>query len=197
MASQWARAWNVATGLIRSAADQALDHAGSLARSQADVLWERAYEDLTRRFERLAGRLEPEFNLGRGSGGSHGEDPRYPLHWHADFMTSPGGSAAATAHASLDDAIRAAFEGSAPAGPDVKLSVDVEHADETLRYSSGISRGGHAIAEGPSGLMEAKHGVVGCYAQIKAVLRDIGNFIDSSEPVIRDQLRECLKEADH
>jgi len=194
VASQWARACNVAAGLIRSAADKALDHAESLARSQADVLWERAYDDLQRRFERLADRLEPEFNLGHGAGGSHGEDPRHPLHWWASFMTSSGRPVTATQHASVAEAIAAAVEDSAPAGPDVGLRVDFEHTGEMLRYSSGVSRGGHTVAEGPSGVIDAADGVIGCYGQIKAVLRDIGTFIDSSEPVIRDQLRELSKD---
>jgi hypothetical protein len=82
-------AWNVAVGLIRSAADEALDHADSLARSQADVIWERAHDDLRRRFERVADQLQLEFNLGHGGGGSHGEDPGHPLHWQASFMRCP------------------------------------------------------------------------------------------------------------
>ena len=190
MASQWARAWNVAAGLIRSAADQALDHADILARSQADVLWERAYEDLQRHFEWLADRLEPQFNLGHSAGGGHGEDLAHPLHWCASFMTSSGRPTTATRHASVAEAIRAAVEDSAPAGPDVGFRVDFEHTGGTLRYSSGVSRGGHSVAEGPSCVINAPHGVIGCYGQIKAVLRDIGSFIDSREPVIRDQLRE-------
>lgn len=190
VASQWGRAWNVAAGLLRGAADQALDHADSLAKSQADVLWERAYDDLQKCFERLAGRLEPEFNLGHGAGGSHGEDPGYPLHWWASFMMSSGRPVTGTRHASIAEAIRTALEDSAATGPELGFRVDFEHAGGTLRYSSGVSRGGHTIAGGPAGFIDAPHGVIGCYGQIKAVLRDIGNFIDSSEPVIRDQLRK-------
>lgn len=172
----------MAAGLIRSAADQAVDHADRLARSQADVLWERAYDELQGRFERLADRLQPDFNLGHGGGGSHGEDPGLPVLWWASFMTSSGRPVTATRQASVAEAIRAAFEDSAPAGPDVGLRVEFEHSGRTFRYSSGVSRGGHTIAEGPSGVIDAPHGVIGCYGEIKAVLRGIGNFIDCSEP---------------
>lgn len=37
VASQWPQAWNVTVGLIRGDADQALDHADSLAWSQAGM----------------------------------------------------------------------------------------------------------------------------------------------------------------
>jgi hypothetical protein len=193
VASQWARAWNVAVGLIRSAADQALDQADKLALSQADVLWERAYDDVHSRFKQLADRLQPEFNLGHSSGGNHGENPEHPLHWYASFITSSGRPVTVIRHASFAEAIRT-FEDSAPAGPDVGLWVDFEHTGGTLRYSSGVSRGAHTVAEGPSGVIDAPHGVIGCYGQIKAVLRDIGNFIDSSDPVVRDQLREASRD---
>jgi hypothetical protein len=193
VASQWERAWTVAVGLIRSAADQALDHADNLARSQADVLWERAYDDLQRHFDRLADQLQPEFNVGHAAGGSHGEDSGHPLEWWASFRTSSGQTMRVTGYSPVDEAIRAAFLGNARGGPDVGLRVDFEHAGRTLRYSSGVSRGGHTVSEGPSGVIDAPHGVIACYGQIKAVLRDLGNFIDNSEPVVRDQLRELSK----
>jgi hypothetical protein len=104
-------------------------------------------------------------------------------------MTSSARPMTATRDASVAEAIRAAFEESAPGGPDVGLRVDFEHTGGTLRYSSGVSRGGHTVAEGPAGVIDVPHGVTGSYGQIKTVLRDIGNFIDSGEPVIRDQLR--------
>lgn len=88
MASQWARAWSIAGGLIRSAADQALDHADDLAQSQADALWERAFDDLNRHFARLAALVQAEFNVGWSIGGTAGEDWDYPLHWWAEFSSS-------------------------------------------------------------------------------------------------------------
>jgi hypothetical protein len=156
VASHWARAWNIAAGLVRSVADQALDHADCLARSQADVLWERAFDDLQRRFERFADRLEPEFNLGHAVGGSHGEDPRHPLHWWASVMTSSMRPVTATRLASVAEAIRAAHEDSA-AGLDVGFRVDFEHTGGTLRYGSCVLRGGQTVAAGPTGLIDAPH----------------------------------------
>jgi len=67
---------------------------------------------------------------------------------------------------------------------------DVEHAGGTLQHGSGVGRGGHAVAEDPSGAIDAPRGVIGSYGMVKAAVRDIGAFIDGSEPVIRGQLRE-------
>ena len=50
----------------------------------------------------------------------------------------------------------------------------------------------------PPGVIDASNGLIACYGQIKAVLREIGNFIDSSERVIRDELTKPPKdEAGH
>jgi hypothetical protein len=81
-----------------------------------------------------------------------------------------------------------------PVGPDIGLRVDFEHTGGTLRHSSGASRGGHGT---PSPRPVRRHRrtirVPGCYWQIRAVLRDIGTFIDGNEPVVRDQLRELSR----
>jgi hypothetical protein len=196
VASQWARAWNIAAGLISSAADQALDgqerHADGLARGHADALWERAYRDLNSHFLRLGNLVQRQINVGFGCGGSYGESPAHPLSCHVSFRKDARGPAPATPFIT-EDVLMAAFEHMvhmAGAEPEVMLRVDFEEADGAIRYSSGIWRGTRAVTEGPSGVMEAPSGIIGCYGQIKAVLRDIGTFIEDSAPAIADQFRD-------
>jgi hypothetical protein len=41
-------------------------------------------------------------------------------------------------------------------------------------------------------VIDAPHGLMGCYREIKAAVRDVGLFIEGSGHVIRDHLRERL-----
>jgi hypothetical protein len=198
MGSQRPPAWKLAADLIRGAADQALDYADSLARSQAESLWKRAVGDLDRHCEQLADGLESEFSAGHGTGGYHGDTmPGHPLSWYAefsprsrrptpDYRPRPG----MTEHEFATELIGAALRDSTPALATVGVQVDFRQTAGTLRYSSAVTRGGNTIAEGPSGVINAPHGAAGSAGQIKAAVRDIGDFIDGNAPLVYAQLRE-------
>jgi hypothetical protein len=198
MGSQRPRPWQVAADLIRGAADQALDYADSAARSQAEALWERGFNDLHSHYERLADGLPSEFCGGHSTGGHHGDQiAGHPLSWYASFCPRSRHSARSyrpgpgmTEQDFVTGFIGEVFRNSQPGLPEVGVQVDFTHASGTLRYSSGVTRGGHIIAEGPAGVISAPRGVSGCYGRIKAALRDIGDFIDGTGPLISAQLRE-------
>lgn len=193
MASQRDRAWKLAAGLVRGVADQAGEYAEGLARSQADAFWESAFNDLTRRYKQIADRLPSELIGGYGSGGDFCKRPGKPLSWHASFtprFRRQMPTVRGTDHRAFTEFINEAFQDSTQAPPEVDLHVDFEETGGTLRFSSGVSRSGHTIAAGPAGVINARHGVIGSYGEVKAALRDIGDFIDNSEPLIQDQLRK-------
>jgi hypothetical protein len=75
---------------------------------------------------------------------------------------------------------------------EITMRADFVHDAGTLRYSSGIAVGSQVLVEGPVGVIDAPHGVMGCCREIKAAVRDIGLFIEGCEHVIRDHLRERL-----
>jgi hypothetical protein len=64
-----------------------------------------------------------------------------------------------------------------------------QRAVTVLRYTTTISRRGEVLREGPSGVIDVRHGAIGSYTAIKAAIAEIGRFIEDSSPFIREQLQ--------
>ena len=61
-----------------------------------------------------------------------------------------------------------------------------------LRYTSQISRQHEVLREGPSGVIDVRYGALGSHGKIKAAIAEIGQFIEDSDPFIREQLQAAL-----
>ena len=155
-------------------------------------MWERAFDDLHRHFARLAALVQAEFNVGWSSGGTADDDWDYPLHWWAEFSSSSSRPVTAVGRYTVAEALSAVSDGSASDKSEITIRADFVHDAGTLRYSSGITAGSQVPVAGPAGVIDAPHGLMGCYRETKAAVRDIGLFIEGSGNVIRDHLRERL-----
>jgi len=190
VARQWERTWGLAGGLIRGAADEAVGYVDRLAQAHADALWERAFDDLGVHFERLAALVQAEYSLGWSTGGTWASDRDHPLHWWAEFGSYAIRTAPAREYVTAEEFLTAGFQGKAEAPAQITLQADVEHNAQTLRYRSSLSADKQVLVEGPAGAIDAPHGALGCYREIKAALGAIGLFIERSDHVIGAHLRK-------
>lgn len=182
VASEWERLLDVAAGMAERLADQARqrieDALDELTAREADGVWRQAERSLRDHYERLRESLAP-LNLGWGYGTS-GSTPAHPLGSHASFRRPAGYLV------SDDEQLVTTLED--PGAPPVIVTVDFWQKDGELRYTSEVSRRGTVLREGPSGVIAIPNGVIAAYGPVKAVIAQVGQFVEEAGPLIRANL---------
>jgi hypothetical protein len=184
-------------------ADQARQRLDEFSAAQSEGIWERANRTLHDHYARLAESVESSMNIGWGLGGPQAT-PACPLRSHASYRLP--GRAYPIEGEGLEGLLASFALGADSASPpSVEVNVDFRQdgADErstvdylasrrsvtALRYTVRISRRDEVLREGPTGVIEVRHGAIGSYGAIKAAIAEIGRFIEDSGPFIREQLR--------
>jgi hypothetical protein len=128
-------------------------------------VWESAWERLSESFRRVASSLGSSYPDMTWSSG-HSDNKAFPFRVYAAFNRGHTGS------------------------EDVVASVDFHRSsDSGLRFSSDIGfDDGNLLTDGPSGIIHTGQGLLAARAEIEAAVKDIAEFLERSEPMLREAI---------
>jgi hypothetical protein len=185
VASEWERLRDVATGMADRLADQARQAVGDFSASQARGIWDQSARTLGDHYGRLAQSLTTSMNISWGVAGGPQPPAAYPLQSRAGYSLASAPGSPFTP--SVEIYVDFLQEGTDERG--IHDYIMSQRSPTALRYTARIIRAGQVLSEGPTGVIDVRHGALGSYAAIRSAIGEIGRFIDGSGPLIHEQLR--------